>query len=194
MKFIDCSAGVGLGVVNSEIINHEKYYVYEKCRQAEFAEELLAEMDFCGVDEAFIYHRSMYGSCVQFGNEMTSKEAAKSGVSLADLVRRPDFDYYAIEEIDTERPNLSKEVVITAATDIKYAGYVKKQLSEVKKHEKLETKRLSAEIDYLSIRGLRIEAAQKLNKIKPLTVGQASRICGVNPADISVLLVYLGIK
>lgn len=78
MKFIDCSAGVGLGVVNSEIINHEDYYVYEKCRQAEFAEELLSEMDFCGVDEAFIYHRSMYGSCVQFGNEMTIKEAAKS--------------------------------------------------------------------------------------------------------------------
>ena len=78
MKFIDCSAGVGLGVVNSEIINHENYYVYEKCRQAEFAEDLLAEMDFCGVDEAFIYHRSMYGCEVTLGNEMTIKEAAKS--------------------------------------------------------------------------------------------------------------------
>ncbi len=78
MKFIDCSAGVGLGVVNSEIINHENYYVHEKVRQAEFAEDLLREMDFCGVDEAFIYHRSMYFSDVTFGNEMTVKEAAKS--------------------------------------------------------------------------------------------------------------------
>lgn len=78
MKFIDCSAGVGLGVVNSEIINHENYPVFEKVRQAEYAEDLLKEMDFCGVEEAFIYHRGMYGCSVQFGNRMTIKEAAKS--------------------------------------------------------------------------------------------------------------------
>ena len=122
------------------------------------------------------------------------KEPAKSGVSLADFLRRPDFDYDTISEIDIKRPSLPRSVVLSAATDIKYAGYVKKQLAEVKKHEKLEAKALSPELDYLSIRGLRIEAAQKLNKIKPLTIGQASRISGVNPADISVLLVYLGIK
>jgi len=122
------------------------------------------------------------------------KEAAKSGVSLADFLRRPDFGYENIEEIDQDRPVLSKAVRLTAATDIKYAGYVKKQLAEVKKYEKLESKPLSNTLDYMSIKGLRIEAAQKLNKIKPLTIGQASRISGVNPADISVLLVYLGIK
>jgi len=122
------------------------------------------------------------------------KEPAKSGVSLADFIRRPDFDYESISEIDTSRPKLPKGVVLSASTDIKYAGYVKKQLAEVKKHERLETKSLSPELNYLSIRGLRIEAAQKLNKIKPLTIGQASRISGVNPADVSVLLVYLGIK
>ncbi len=122
------------------------------------------------------------------------KDPAKSGVSLADFLRRPDFDYDTISEVDVSRPNLPKSVVLTASTDIKYAGYVKKQLAEVKKHEKLETKALSPDLDYLSIRGLRIEAAQKLNKIRPLTIGQASRISGVNPADISVLLVYLGIK
>ncbi len=122
------------------------------------------------------------------------KEPAKSGVSLADLLRRPDFDYDLIKEVDPERPSLPKTVVLTASTDIKYAGYVKKQLAEVKKQEKLETKTLSPDTDYMSIRGLRIEAAQKLNKIRPLTIGQASRISGVNPADISVLLVYLGIK
>ncbi len=79
-------------------------------------------------------------------------------------------------------------------TDIKYAGYVKRQIAEVKKYEKLESKRLPADIDYMQVRGLRIEAAQKLSKIRPLTFGQASRISGVNPADISVLLIYLGIK
>ncbi len=126
--------------------------------------------------------------------ERHGKEAAKSGLSLADLLRRPDFDYEMISEIDDDRPKLSRDVVLTASTDIKYAGYVRKQLTEVKKHEKLENKTLSAELDYKSIRGLRIEAAQKLDKIKPLTIGQASRISGVNPADISVLLVYLGIK
>ncbi len=122
------------------------------------------------------------------------KEPAKSGVSLADFIRRPDFDYDTISEIDEDRPSLPRAVVLGASVDIKYAGYVKKQLSEVKKQEKLETKPLSPELDYLSIRGLRIEAAQKLSNIKPLTVGQASRISGVSPADISVLLVYLGIK
>ena len=122
------------------------------------------------------------------------KDAAKSGVSLADLIRRPDFDYDTIAEVDVDRPKLSKQVQLAASTDIKYAGYVKRQLNEVKKYEKIESKRLPTDMDYNCIKGLRIEAVQKLNAIKPLTVGQASRISGVNPADISVLLIYLGIK
>ena len=126
--------------------------------------------------------------------ESKGLDAAKSGVSLADLLRRPEFDYDSILELDNKRPNLPKIITLTASTNIKYAGYVKKQLSEVKKQEKLETKQLPADIDYSSIKGLRIEAAQKLSKIKPMTIGQASRISGVSPADISVLLVYLGIK
>ncbi len=121
-------------------------------------------------------------------------EAAKSGVSLADLLRRPEFDYLSICEVDANRPKLPKAVILTASTNIKYAGYVKKQLFEVKKQEKLETKLLPTNINYLTIKGLRIEAAQKLDKIRPVTVGQASRISGVSPADISVLLVYLGIR
>ena len=122
------------------------------------------------------------------------KDPAKSGVSLADMIRRPDFDYDTIAELDENRPALSKKVILTATTDIKYAGYVKRQLNEVKKYEKIESKKLPQDLDYKNIKGLRIEAAQKLEKIKPLTVGQASRISGVNPADISVLLIYLGIK
>ena len=122
------------------------------------------------------------------------QDPAKSGVSLADLIRRPDFDYDQIAELDADRPILPKDVILTASTDIKYAGYVKRQLAEVKKYEKIEAKPLPRDLEYLEIKGLRIEAAQKLDKIRPLTVGQASRISGVNPADISVLLIYLGIK
>ena len=122
------------------------------------------------------------------------KDPAKSGVSLADMLRRPDFDYDNISELDDGRPQLPKNVVLTASTDIKYAGYVKRQLNEVKKYEKIESRSLPTDINYLEIKGLRIEAAQKLDKIRPMTIGQASRISGVNPADISVLLIYLGIK
>lgn len=126
--------------------------------------------------------------------EKHGKEAAKSGVSLASLIRRPDFDYDAIAELDSGRIDLPKSVVLSAGTDIKYAGYVKRQLAEVKKYEKIESKALPADLNYKEIKGLRLEAAQKLEKYRPLTVGQASRISGVNPADISVLLIYLGIK
>ena len=117
-----------------------------------------------------------------------------SGVSLGDLIRRPQLDYEAIGELDKKRPELSRAIKNTVEVDIKYAGYIKKQLAEIARMEKLEEKLLPADIDYLSLRGLRIEAAQKLDKFRPMTVGQASRISGVNPADISVLLIYLGLK
>ena len=123
-----------------------------------------------------------------------NQEPSKSGVSLADLLRRPDIDYESIECLDKWRKKLPESVTLTASTDIKYAGYVKRQLSEVARLSRLESKPLSADIDYKSIKGLRLEAAQKLDKIRPLTIGRASRISGVNPADISVLLIYLGIK
>ena len=97
-------------------------------------------------------------------------------------------------KFDTSRPVLPQNVTFTAQTDIKYDGYVKKQLAEVARTEKLEEKPLPADLDYSEIKGLRIEACQKLNKVKPLTLGQASRISGVSPADISVLLIYLQSK
>ena len=118
----------------------------------------------------------------------------KSGASLADLLRRPPITYAQLEILDKKRPELPIAVKTTAEVDIKYAGYANRQLSEVERHRKLEEKKLPADIDYKSIRGLRIEAAQKLDQIRPLTLGQASRISGVNPADISVLLIYLGVK
>ena len=116
-----------------------------------------------------------------------------SGVSLADLLRRPNMTYEMLGAIDPERPSLPLRVVTTVEVTVKYEGYIKRQINEVQRHERLETRRLPEDLDYSAIRGLRLEAAQKLAQIKPLTVGQASRISGVNPADISVLLIYLGL-
>ena len=118
----------------------------------------------------------------------------KSGASLADLLRRPPISYQMLAEIDLNRPALPTSVILTVETDIKYAGYAQKQLAEVERRRKLDTKNLPSDLDYASIKGLRLEAAQKLSAIRPRTVGQASRISGVNPADITVLLIYLGLK
>ena len=117
-----------------------------------------------------------------------------TGFSLADLLRRPQLTYEQLASIDKKRPKLPPRVIQTAEITVKYEGYIKRQINEVQRHEKLEAKRLPADVDYTAIKGLRIEAAQKLTAVKPLTVGQASRISGVNPADISVLLIYFGIK
>ena len=115
-------------------------------------------------------------------------------ISLAELIKRPQLTLEMFEKLDTGKPNLPKSVIFTAQTDIKYDGYVKKQLSEVSRAEKMEAKPLDPSLDYSEIKGLRIEAVQKLNKVKPLTLGQASRISGVSPADISVLMIYLSSK
>ena len=125
--------------------------------------------------------------------ERIGETPLKSGASLADLLRRPAIAYSQLAEIDENRPFLTDSEQLTVESDIKYAGYAARQIGEVKRHIKLEEKKLPAGIDYKGIKGLRIEAAQKLDKIRPLTIGQASAISGVNPADISVLLIYLGL-
>ena len=122
------------------------------------------------------------------------ESAVASGVSLADLLRRPALTYEQLADIDPSRPPLPRRVRLTVEVSVKYDGYIRREIAEVERHRKLEIKRLPEDIDYLSLKGLRIEAAQKLDKLRPLTVGQASRISGVNPADISVLLIYLGLK
>lgn len=126
--------------------------------------------------------------------ETIGEAGLKSGASLADLLRRPPISYAQLAVIDPERPRLPRAVTLTVEINIKYAGYVNKQLCEVERQRKLEQKALSPDLDYSAIKGLRIEAAQKLTQIRPRTIGQASRISGVNPADVSVLLIYLGIK
>ncbi len=126
--------------------------------------------------------------------ESLSLATISAGFSLAELLKRPQLTYEILSAIDKNRPTLPPRVILTVEVTVKYEGYIKRQIAEVARQEKLETRRLPQDIDYLSIKGLRIEAAQKLSSIKPLTIGQASRISGVNPADISVLLIYLGIK
>ncbi len=115
-----------------------------------------------------------------------------TGIKLSELLRRPELSYKAICGLDTDRPDLSSSVIRTAEIKVKYQGYIKRELSEVERQRKLEDKRLPADIDYKKIVGLRLESAEKLDKIRPMNIGQASRISGVNPADISVLLIYLG--
>lgn len=121
-----------------------------------------------------------------------SSAELSTGIKLAELLRRPELSYRAIAELDPERPALPSAVIRTAEIKVKYQGYIKRELSEVERQKKLEDKRLPADIDYTQILGLRLEAAEKLNKIRPMSIGQASRISGVNPADISVLLIFLG--
>ena len=121
-------------------------------------------------------------------------ERISSGASLADLLRRPQLSYAELAELDPTRPSLPEPVKKTVEIDVKYAGYIKRELAEVQRQKKLEEKRLPEGINYAEMQGLRLEARQKLEKIRPLTVGQAARISGVSPADISVLLLCLGMK
>ena len=114
-----------------------------------------------------------------------------TGTTLSDLIRRPELDYDKLAEIDTDRPDLPAEVTEQVNILIKYDGYISRQIKQVEKFKKLEKKKLPEKFDYNEISGLRIEAQQKLNEFQPLNIGQASRISGVTPADISVLLVYL---
>ena len=115
----------------------------------------------------------------------------KAGVRLEELLKRTELEYNMLEEIDEERPKLTREEAEQVQIQIKYEGYIKMQNAQVESFKKLENKILPQEIDYSKIKGIRLEARQKLNKFKPYSVGQASRISGVSPADISVLLIYL---
>ena len=113
-------------------------------------------------------------------------------VSFSELLKRPQITYEDLAEIDDEtRPALSYHEVTQLEVQIKYEGYIQKQMQQIARFKKLENRPLPEELDYQEIEGLRIEAVQKLNQIKPASVGQASRISGVSPADINVLLVYL---
>lgn len=123
--------------------------------------------------------------------EECGTEPLQTGAKLAQIIRRPQCSYKGTAFLDKERPDLPPEVQEQVDLSIKYEGYIKIQLEQVEQMRKLERKSLPSDLDYSQIRGLRLEAIEKLSKIKPLSVGQASRISGVNPADVSVLLVWL---
>lgn len=114
-----------------------------------------------------------------------------TGVKLADLLKRTEITYEILQPIDIEREDLPNEVKEEVEIQIKYEGYIKMQEAQVERFKKLETKILPEDISYEEIKGISLEGRQKLDKFKPYSIGQASRISGVSPADISVLLVYL---
>ncbi|MEW9097175.1 MAG: tRNA uridine-5-carboxymethylaminomethyl(34) synthesis enzyme MnmG [Clostridiaceae bacterium] len=115
----------------------------------------------------------------------------KKPISMYELIKRPELDYFKVKQLDELRPELPEDVQEEVNTMAKYEGYIQKQIEQVNQFKKLENRLIPSDIDYSNIHGLRIEAIQKLAKVKPMNIGQASRISGVSPADISVLLIYL---
>ena len=123
--------------------------------------------------------------------EKYGSSTLNNGIKLSELLKRTELTYIGLAEIDEDRPVLTKQEIEEVEIQIKYEGYIKLQDSQVEKFKKLESKKLSDDIEYSKLNGLSLEARQKLDKIKPLSIGQASRISGVSPADVSVLLIYL---
>ena len=162
------------------LISEERYqHLLEKERQIE-EEVARLESVFVGCTENVQETLRRYNST-----------ELKSGTSLAELLKRPEIKYESLAEIDQERPELSKEVTDQVEINLKYDGYIKRQLKQVEQFKKLENKKIPMDLDYKEIGSLRVEAVQKLETYRPLSIGQASRISGVSPADISVILVYL---
>ncbi len=163
------------------LINDDRWARFEK-EQAEVAAEIARI-------ESFTVSPSEELNNILVENGSTP---LTTGVRLAELLRRPELSYEKLAPVDPDRPELPHRVKEQAEVKIKYAGYIKRQLAEVARTEKLESKRLPVPYDYSKVHGIRIEAAQKLNKLQPESIGQASRISGVSPADISVLLILFG--
>ena len=162
------------------LISEERYqHLLEKERQIE-EEVSRLESVFVGCSENVQETLRRYNST-----------ELKSGTSLAELLKRPEIKYDFLADIDPERPVLSKEVTDQVEINLKYDGYIKRQLKQVEQFKKLENKKIPLDLDYKEIGSLRVEAVQKLEAYRPLSIGQASRISGVSPADISVILVYL---
>ena len=123
--------------------------------------------------------------------EKNGSSIITGGIKLVDLLKRTELDYKKLKEIDCERPDLTEVEAEEVEIQVKYEGYIKLQEAQVEKFKKLEKKKIPEDIVYANIKGLRLEARQKLDKIRPLSIGQASRISGVSPADISVLHIYI---
>lgn len=173
MRLTDLGYEVGL-------ISKERYEKFCKKRKSIEQEVKRLKKDTVGTNEKV-------NSLLESYNSPT----LKSGITLAELIRRPELDYEKIRDIDINRPDLDDEVREQVNINIKYEGYIKRQMQQVQQFNKMEKKKIPLHIDYTDIKGLRKEAMQKLNDIRPESIGQASRISGVSPADISVLLIYI---
>ena len=162
------------------LISEERYQDL-KTKERQIAEEIER-----------VDHENIGGTeVVQKFLEAHESTLLKSGTTIGELVRRPELDYEMLAEIDKNRPQYSAGVHEQVNINIKYQGYIRRQMKQVEQFKKMENKRIPKDINYDEVGSLRIEAVQKLKKFQPLSIGQASRISGVSPADISVLLVYL---
>ena len=162
------------------LINEERWQAYQDKQQQIAQEKKRIEKLTFGPSEAL--NRML----VEKGTA-----ALETGVHASDLIRRPQLTYQDLAPFDTERPPLADEVTDQVEIQIKYEGYIQKQLMQVEQMRKLESRLLPEDICYEQVRGLRLEAIEKLQRVRPYNIGQASRISGVSPADISVLLIYL---
>ena len=176
LRLTDIGYGVGL-------IPEERYEKFKAKREA-------IEREIARLEKTTVAPSNELNSLL----ESHGSTQVTTGIKLAELLRRPELDYKTLAPIDKNRPELDSAICRTAEVQVKYAGYIKRELLEVERQAKLEGRALDSSIDYKSILGLRIEAAEKLDKIRPQNLGQASRISGVSPADISVLMIYLSDK
>ena len=167
--------GYEMGLIDEE--RYEKFQEKYKCINEEVER----------VKNSYVGNRDKVQNLLK---EYKSTELV-SGISLAELIKRPELNYDVLKEIDTGRPELSEEICNEVNIVLKYEGYIARQQKQVEQFHKLEKKKIPANIDYDKVGSLRLEAIQKLKEIKPESIGQASRISGVSPSDISVLLVYL---
>lgn len=167
--------GHKIGLVSDEIYNYVEY------------KRQIVEKEVNRLNEAPVGANAR----IQEFLERHNSSPLKTGSTLAELIRRPELDYDSLAELDPDRQEFPEDIVEQININIKYEGYIKRQLKQVESFKKLEGKKLDPEFDYSMVSGLRREAIQKLNLYKPLSIGQASRISGVSPADISVLLVFL---
>ena len=162
----------------------EEQYAALKVKEQQIQEEIeRVENTYVGTSSNINELLEEYGSTLLSG-----------GSSLAELIRRPELNYKMLAEVDPKRPKLPEDVQEQVNINIKYDGYIRRQMKQVEQFKKMEEKKIPENINYDEIQSLRIEAKQKLNLYRPINIGQASRISGVSPADISVLLVYLGHK
>lgn len=159
----------------------EKDYQYILWKEEEIHKEILRlEQTTVGTSSAVQEFLAQHNSTL-----------LKSGATMSELIKRPELDYFILNELDSERPLLPFDVQEQVNINIKYEGYIKRQMQQVEQFKKLENKKLPDNFDYSQVNSLRKEAVQKLNQLKPASIGQASRISGVSPADISVLLIYM---